>query len=100
MKQTPHKLSQIELALQNQTSRVKEALRAVREIVHGLAPKDLYLRLKDIPENEYLLSEYVLVRTFELVHPFQQENKELSLQVATFTEELKFKNESKNQILS
>lgn len=43
-------------------------------MIHGLCPKDLYYRLKDQSEADIGISEYVLVKVFDLVHPIHSEN--------------------------
>lgn len=83
----------IENIIQEQAIRIKEAIRMAREILHGLSPKDLYYRLKDLPESDLLISEYTLIKIYELCYPNQQENAELSLQVNVLKNEIRFKNE-------
>jgi progesterone-induced-blocking factor 1 len=77
----------------DQSLRVKEAIRLAREMLHGLAPKDMYYRIKDLPDGEVTLSEYVLIKTHELVYPLHQDNQQLLLENASLKEDLKFKNE-------
>lgn len=81
------------LIYEDEALRVKEAIRLAREMLHGLAPKDTYFRLKDLPEKDVTLPEYVLIKTHELVTPLHQENQQLLLENASLKEDLKFKNE-------
>lgn len=80
-------------ACEDQELRVKEAIRLAREMLHGLAPKDTYFRLKDLAEKDLTLPEYVLIKTHELVTPLHQENQKLMLENASLKEDTKFKNE-------
>lgn len=87
------KPSPVEQAINAQSLRVKEALRMVREMLLGLGPRDVYYRLKDLPETDLMISEYCLVKTFELGAGFQTEAREARAAEAELREEVRFKNE-------
>ena len=78
---------------ENDEIKIKTVLRNVREIILGLEPEDIYYKLKDYPENELKINEFVLIKVIELVKPFKKENKAIRLENASLKEEIKFKNE-------
>ena len=51
-------------------SNLKQIVGKIREMMIGLAPKDIYYQLKDVAEKQLKSSEYLLVKVFELIEPY------------------------------
>jgi progesterone-induced-blocking factor 1 len=54
---------------------IREALGQVRDMLSGLVPESVYLRLRDVPERDLPASEWILVNVWELVYPFKKEGE-------------------------
>ncbi len=59
------------LQTESQMPLIKQALSQVRDMLNGLVPENVYLRLRDLPEKDLPTNEWILVHVWELVYPFK-----------------------------
>lgn len=45
------------------------------DMLTGLVPENVYLKLRDLPEKDLPPSEWILVNVWELVYPFKKETE-------------------------
>lgn len=57
---------------ESQIPLIKEALAEVRNMLSGITPESVYLRLRDIPERDLPPSEWILVSVWEMCYPFKK----------------------------
>lgn len=68
---------------------IREALAQVRDMLSGLVPESVYLKLRDINQQDMPLQEYILVQVFELVYPYKKETEFQKKEIMALREELK-----------
>ncbi len=78
---------------------IREALGQVRDMLSGLVPESVYLRLRDVPERDLPASEWILVNVWELVYPFKKEGELQKREIFRLREELKQAIDKHNQTL-
>lgn len=78
---------------------IKEALGQVRDMLSGLVPESVYLRLRDIPERDLPPSEWLLVNVWEMCAPFRKEATSRQQEVARLREDLKAANDKQHSLL-
>ena len=42
-------------------------------MLNGLVPETTYLKLRDLPENDLMPNEWVLINAWDLVYPFKRD---------------------------
>ena len=98
-------LEMIKLKMENSKSKneyplIKEAINNVREIINGLVPEEVYLRLKNISENNLNIHEYVLTKTYEICAPLIKEKKALKIDNSNLRDEIKIKNDKIKNLIT
>ena len=73
---------------EDQIPLIHKTLGAVRDMLAGQIPETTYLRLRDIPDRELPLSEWLLVNVWELVYPHKKEADFLKREINKLREEL------------
>ena len=52
-------------------------------------PESVYLRLRNIPENQLPIHEQVLIQVWEMIYPFKKENEMQRKEIFALREEIK-----------
>jgi progesterone-induced-blocking factor 1 len=78
---------------------IKEALAQVRDMLGGLVPESVYLRLRDVPERDLPPAEWLLVSVWEMCAPFRKEATTRQQEVSRLREELKAANDKQHGLL-
>lgn len=58
-------------------------------MLSGLVPENVYLRLRDLPEKDLPVNEWILVNVWEIVYPFKKENEIYKKEIHRLREEIK-----------
>ncbi|KAL4511807.1 hypothetical protein ABPG72_012652 [Tetrahymena utriculariae] len=86
--------------IEGQIPLIKEALAQVRDMLSGLVPENVYLRLRDLPEKDLPTNEWILVNVWEMVYPFKKESELQKKEINRLREELKRNGDKQSQLLS
>ncbi|CAD8055224.1 unnamed protein product [Paramecium primaurelia] len=85
-------IKQLKSKMINQESQqpgIREALAQVRDILTGLVPKAVYLRLRNMNEKKMPIQDWVLVQVQEIVYPFKKEGEFQKKEIMALREELR-----------
>ncbi|CAD8157235.1 unnamed protein product [Paramecium pentaurelia] len=74
---------------ESQLPGIREALAQVRDMLAGLVPEAVYLRLRDMNEKEMPIQDWVLVQVWEIVYPFKKEGEFQKKEIMALREELR-----------
>ncbi|CAD8109310.1 unnamed protein product [Paramecium primaurelia] len=74
---------------ESQLPGIREALAQVRDMLAGLVPEAVYLRLRDMNEKEMPIQDWVLVQVWEIVYPFKKEGEFQKKEILALREELR-----------
>ncbi|EGR29131.1 progesterone immunomodulatory binding factor 1, putative [Ichthyophthirius multifiliis] len=85
--------------VEGQIPLIKEALAQVRDMLSGLVPENVYLRLRDLPEKDLPTNEWILVNVWELLYPFKKENDLQKKEIQRLRDELRKNGDKQNQLL-
>ncbi|KRX01429.1 hypothetical protein PPERSA_01332 [Pseudocohnilembus persalinus] len=86
--------------VEGQVPLIKEALAQVKDMLSGLVPENVYLKLRDLPEKDLPPSEWILVNVWELVYPFKKDAELQKKELFRLREELKQTVDKQHHILS
>lgn len=62
-------------------------------MLNGLVPETTYLKLRDLPENDLMPNEWVLINAWDLVYPFKRDQEKARNEIYALREEIKHYNE-------
>lgn len=79
---------------------IKEALSQVRDMLSGMVPESIYLRLRDIPERDLPPSEWLLVNVWEMCYPFKKEGEQQKKEINRLRDDLKVSNDKQASLLA
>jgi progesterone-induced-blocking factor 1 len=58
-------------------------------MLSGLVPESVYLKLRDLNQNDLPLQEWVLVQVWEVVYPYKKESEFQRKEIMSLREELR-----------